>query len=160
MDLCIELFNWGELDIKFLSKKIEDWNIDTSELSERVSEFPLENNVPDISTYIWGVFELQADAVKKKVLELLKEEGVQFNEDKLDRYEVKIHENCCCSSFDESDEFWDTPVDDIEYDNIKDFQMRKIGEVFSMSNIERALVKKKQADLDQAFATGVKLVLA
>ncbi len=45
-------------------------------------------------------------------------------------------------------------------DNIKDFQMRKTGEVFSMSNIERALVKNKKPDLDLAFAAGEKLVLA
>jgi multimeric flavodoxin WrbA len=45
-------------------------------------------------------------------------------------------------------------------DNIKDFQMRKTGEVFSMSNIERGLVKDKPVDLELAFAAGVKLVRA
>jgi len=42
-------------------------------------------------------------------------------------------------------------------DNIKDFQMRKVGEVFSMFNLELDSVKAKKDDLDKAFATGVRL---
>jgi len=42
-------------------------------------------------------------------------------------------------------------------DNINDFQMRKMGEVFSMYNLEAGEVKKKKADLDQAFAMGVRM---
>jgi hypothetical protein len=42
-------------------------------------------------------------------------------------------------------------------DNFKDFQMRKVGEVFSMSNLRVGQVKEKQADLDWAFLMGVRL---
>ena len=42
-------------------------------------------------------------------------------------------------------------------DNIKDFQLKKVGEVFSMFNLKKGEVIKKQNDLDQAFATGVRL---
>lgn len=42
-------------------------------------------------------------------------------------------------------------------DNIKDFQLRKTGEVFSMGNIQRAAVKDKKADLEWAFAMGARL---
>ena len=42
-------------------------------------------------------------------------------------------------------------------DNIKDFQLKKVGEVFSMFNLHKGEVSKKQADLDQALATGVRL---
>jgi len=42
-------------------------------------------------------------------------------------------------------------------DNIKDFQMRKTGEVFSMGNIQRAAVKDKKDDLNWAFAMGARL---
>jgi len=42
-------------------------------------------------------------------------------------------------------------------DNIKDFQMKKVGEVFSMFNLEKGAVKEKKADLDQAFAMGVRM---
>jgi multimeric flavodoxin WrbA len=45
-------------------------------------------------------------------------------------------------------------------DNIKDFQLKKVGEVFSMFNLHKGEVSKKQADLDHAFATGVKLAMA
>ncbi len=45
-------------------------------------------------------------------------------------------------------------------DNIKDFQLKKVGEVFSMFNLQKGEVIKKQADLDQAFATGVRLGMA
>ena len=44
-------------------------------------------------------------------------------------------------------------------DNIKDFQMKKVGEVFSMFNLEKGAVKEKKADLDQAFATGVRMAM-
>ena len=44
-------------------------------------------------------------------------------------------------------------------DNIKDFQMRKVGEVFSMFNLEMGAVKSKKPDLDQAFAMGVRLAV-
>ena len=42
-------------------------------------------------------------------------------------------------------------------DNIKDFQLKKVGEVFSMFNLQKGEVSKKQNDLDQAFAMGVRL---
>ena len=42
-------------------------------------------------------------------------------------------------------------------DNIKDFQLKKVGEVFSMFNLQKGEVSKKQADLDLAFAMGVRL---
>jgi len=42
-------------------------------------------------------------------------------------------------------------------DNIKDFQMKKVGEVFSMGNLEVGAVKEKKADLDQAYTMGVRL---
>ncbi len=44
-------------------------------------------------------------------------------------------------------------------DNIKDFQMKKVGEVFSMFNLEKGAVKEKKADMDSAFATGVRLAM-
>jgi len=42
-------------------------------------------------------------------------------------------------------------------DNIKDFQMKKVGEVFSMFNLKKGEVKDKKDDLDNAFAVGVRL---
>jgi len=44
-------------------------------------------------------------------------------------------------------------------DNIKDFQMKKVGEVFSMFNLEKGAVKEKNADMDSAFATGMRLAM-
>jgi len=45
-------------------------------------------------------------------------------------------------------------------DNIKDFQMKKVGEVFSMFNLEKGAVKDKPADLNLAFAMGARLAAA
>jgi multimeric flavodoxin WrbA len=45
-------------------------------------------------------------------------------------------------------------------DNIKDFQLKKVGEVFSMFNLQKGEVSKKQNDLDLAFAMGVRLGMA
>lgn len=42
-------------------------------------------------------------------------------------------------------------------DNLKDFQLKKVGEVFSMFNLEKGAVKDKPADLDLAFAMGARL---
>ena len=42
-------------------------------------------------------------------------------------------------------------------DNIKDFQLKKVGEVFSMFNLQKGEVIKKQNDLDLAFSMGVRL---
>jgi multimeric flavodoxin WrbA len=42
-------------------------------------------------------------------------------------------------------------------DNFKDFQMKKVGEVFSMSNLRLGQVKDKKADLDVAFFMGARL---
>jgi multimeric flavodoxin WrbA len=42
-------------------------------------------------------------------------------------------------------------------DNIKDFQLKKVGEVFSMFNLQKGEVSKKQNDLDLAFSMGVRL---
>ena len=45
-------------------------------------------------------------------------------------------------------------------DNIKDFQLKKVGEVFSMFNLQKGEVSKKQNDLDLAFAMGARLGMA
>jgi len=44
--------------------------------------------------------------------------------------------------------------------NLRDFHLRKVGEVFSMFNLKRAEVKDKPQDLQQAFAAGVRLAKA
>lgn len=41
--------------------------------------------------------------------------------------------------------------------NIKDFKLIKVAEVFSTGNLERAQVKDKAYDLEQAFNAGVRL---
>jgi len=43
--------------------------------------------------------------------------------------------------------------------NLKDFRLKKVAEVFSTGNLETANVKNKEADLQQAFEAGVKLVV-
>jgi len=43
--------------------------------------------------------------------------------------------------------------------NLKDFRLKKVAEVFSTGNLEKANVKNKEADLQQAFEAGVKLVI-
>jgi multimeric flavodoxin WrbA len=43
--------------------------------------------------------------------------------------------------------------------NLKDFRLKKVAEVFSTGNLETANVKNKEADLQQAFDAGVKLVV-
>lgn len=43
--------------------------------------------------------------------------------------------------------------------NIRDFHLRRIGEVFSTGNIHRGAVKDKEHDLAHAFETGAKLAL-
>ena len=44
--------------------------------------------------------------------------------------------------------------------NLRDFHLRKVGEVFSMFNLQRAQVKEKPADLNTAFAAGERLATA
>ncbi len=44
--------------------------------------------------------------------------------------------------------------------NLRDFQLRKVGEVFSAGNLEKAQVKDKPEDLKQAFQKGVRLAVA
>jgi multimeric flavodoxin WrbA len=41
--------------------------------------------------------------------------------------------------------------------NTRDFQLKKVAEVFSAGNLERAAVKDKPDDLQAAFAAGIKL---
>jgi multimeric flavodoxin WrbA len=41
--------------------------------------------------------------------------------------------------------------------NIKDFQLKKIGEVFSTGNLEKAQVKNNEQDLNLAFTIGQRL---
>ncbi len=44
--------------------------------------------------------------------------------------------------------------------NLSDFELKKVGEVFSTGNLEKAQVKDKPADLEQAFQKGVRLAIA
>lgn len=41
--------------------------------------------------------------------------------------------------------------------NVKDFHMKKVGEVFSTGNLRRAQVKNNARDLNKAFETGVRM---
>jgi len=41
--------------------------------------------------------------------------------------------------------------------NVRDFQLKKVAEIFSAGNLERAAVTGKPLDLQAAFAAGVKL---
>ncbi len=41
--------------------------------------------------------------------------------------------------------------------NMRDFQLKKVAEVFSAGNLERAAVKDKETDMQAAYAAGVKL---
>ena len=42
--------------------------------------------------------------------------------------------------------------------NLRDFQLRKVGEVISTGNLHRVNVKDKKEDLQKAFDAGVRLV--
>jgi hypothetical protein len=44
--------------------------------------------------------------------------------------------------------------------NLRDFHLKKVGEVFSMFNLKRAQVREKPADLNAAYAAGVRLATA
>jgi multimeric flavodoxin WrbA len=44
--------------------------------------------------------------------------------------------------------------------NLRDFHLKKAGEVFSMFNLKRGQVAEKPADLSTAFAAGVRLATA
>ena len=43
--------------------------------------------------------------------------------------------------------------------NLRDFHLRKVGEVFSTGNLKRAQVKEKEADLNLAFETGARMAV-
>jgi multimeric flavodoxin WrbA len=43
--------------------------------------------------------------------------------------------------------------------NLRDFHLRKVGEVFSTGNLKRAQVKEKEADLKFAFETGARIAI-
>jgi multimeric flavodoxin WrbA len=43
--------------------------------------------------------------------------------------------------------------------NLRDFHLRKVGEVFSTGNLKRAQVKEKKVDLDLAFETGARMAI-
>lgn len=44
--------------------------------------------------------------------------------------------------------------------NLRDFQLRQVGEVLSTGNLQRAQVKDKPTDLQAAFAAGARLAMA
>ncbi|MFC1591825.1 flavodoxin family protein [Thermodesulfobacteriota bacterium] len=44
--------------------------------------------------------------------------------------------------------------------NLRDFHLRKVGEVFSTGNLQRAQVQEKPDDLNKAFAAGERLATA
>ena len=44
--------------------------------------------------------------------------------------------------------------------NLRDFQLRKVGEVISTGNLHKIKVKEKKEDLQKAFEVGVRLVTA
>ncbi len=43
--------------------------------------------------------------------------------------------------------------------NLRDFHLRKVGEVFSTGNLKRAQVKEKEVDLNLAFETGARMAM-
>ena len=121
------LLKCGSLDINFLERKIEEFDLDFDEVHEMASY--CKNK--DVNDYIYAAFMLAADKIKNKVIEHVKQNSDLESqlpgdwENKINDYEVRIHVNYLDSGFD-NEAFEEFDISDPSADDCK----KVIDEIF------------------------------
>jgi hypothetical protein len=108
MSLCSKLLGWGEIDVMFLERLIDEYEIDTDNVVYTIDELGLDKT--DINSYIYAALYEIAHTIKmnlvdwlgrnRDLLEKLEEELGKDIIDEIYNYDEGIYANCIDSGFD------------------------------------------------------------
>jgi hypothetical protein len=120
MNICQEILGWAELDVNTLNELFENNNLGVEDVEHRVYD------KADINSWLGAVLEEAGMRFMDKVLEYLEENGTEEEErERISDYEVLVHTNYMCSSFDCS--LGDIDLTDYSEENLRYFIDREMG---------------------------------
>jgi len=136
--ICCEVLGWQILDIQFLEKKIEEFDLEIDEILDEIEALGIEDKT-DINAYIYAVLYLGANKIKEKIIEKVKEfddlEDFLNNEyrdweSRIREYEENIYTNYLDSGY-------NSIFEEINYEEIDDMDEEEIlNIVASMLNFD------------------------
>jgi hypothetical protein len=127
----------GELDVNFLVKKIEEWDI---EIYDIVEDIKTNCNNINANSIIYQVHNYHTIDVKAWISNLLEENEIEFDKDKLEEYEISIYTNFLDSGYDDKYQFWNV-------DNEDELQ-KNLSEVIDFL-IDENIVKIEKEELEE-----------
>jgi hypothetical protein len=142
MELCRELFGWSVEESQFILNKINEWGIDTELLHEELCATC--SNFRDINDIKLALFVTQAEKVKERISDILREDDIRFSQPKLSEYDASIDTTGFIYKFDDYS-FWSKPAEDITMDDIEGFLAKE-----DMLNFEYATYEEEQKAKDKA----------
>ena len=148
IQLLMAMTNDGEYSVKAIVKKIEDWELDPTEVMEAATS---AGNCPTANSLFLEIYRMHAEDIKESIGNILEDmqtidEDIYIDKEKLKGYEVPIDINGIASSYNSQYTFWNA-------DNIYDLTKNYLNEVieFLVSEIvmvEDACEKLELADED------------
>lgn len=88
LDLLVSLFGWGSMDIDFLLKELENYNVDLDDLSDYMEEMGyFDGGKIDINYLIGGVYDLAVDTILNEL------EIIEYK-DEANGFEIDTFLNC------------------------------------------------------------------
>jgi hypothetical protein len=95
----------GDLDTEFLAKKVEYWELDINEIVEVLRDY--EGMPVDYNSLMYAMFREHTLDVKDYIEDLLHNNNISFDVEKLQYYEPQVYVNYMDSGYDDNYEFWE-----------------------------------------------------
>lgn len=76
------VLGWGYLDVAFLERKLEEFDVDTDDVIDRIESFGGDKT--DINNWIRSTFELAAYNFLDKVQDYANENEIEFDKDEIE----------------------------------------------------------------------------
>jgi len=99
-DLLCTILNCGELDVGFLIKILDEYQVEFYDVKQRLDEYIVFDRTATINDYIYGVLDAAADNFKIKLIDYIEENNIESEFNCISDFEPNIYTNCMDSGFD------------------------------------------------------------
>jgi hypothetical protein len=102
----------GDLDAEFLAKKVKCWNLDIDEIVEVLRDY--EGMAINYDNLMYAIFREHTLDVKDYIEDLLYNNDISFDVEKLQYYEPQVYVNYMDSGYDDNYEFWEYSIEELK----------------------------------------------
>jgi hypothetical protein len=103
----------GKLDVEFMLKKVNTWNLDIDEIVEVLRDY--EGMAIEYNNLMYAIFREHTLDIKDYIENLLYNNDISFDTEKLQCYEPQVYVNYMDSSYDDEYEFWEYNIEGLNY---------------------------------------------